>query len=677
MRTLKTIIFCLSLFLFSLFAGAQTINFEDFESSEMLEPTAAYYKFIADKNPENSEYKISPLPSFQNQNGTHFIKFEIKENSFHRGPVWIKLPFLSCESIELNFIDAAEKTIANIPLTKKSSNFLFRIDSVPENSKFILFKVKSSFALFFPMKLMQNDKMESSEKRDDIVYSMYFGIVIIMSLYNLFVYFSTRSSSYLYYFAYSLTFGIAQFCLVGFFNTLATPGNYMLSKQFSIVFSGLSGVFGLFFINSFLEIKQLLPKFRKLFLLFLFSYIGVTLAGMFRIFEPVFNWLNMNGVGAGLFCLVVSAYLSLKKNRPARFYFAAWSTFILCLVLYILTNVGVAPYNGFTKFLLPLGSAIEISLLSFALADKINILSEENEMLIREQNIMLERQVAERTAELGDALENLKQTQMQLVNSEKMASLGHLTAGIAHEINNPINFISANVSPLRRDIEDYETLMDLYGELTPENFDERIANIQAKEKEFDLEYLKKEIQTLLSGIDEGAKRTAEIVKNLKIFSHIDKAEHSFYSVNEGLKSTLQLLSHKLNDIYVREDFSDLPPILCFPGKLNQVFMNILSNAIDALAGRNNPEIGVTTYLKDNLVFVDISDNGSGIPENIIKDIFNPFFTTKDVGSGTGLGLSITLAIVEEHGGELRVKSEPDKGTTFTIILPLKDDKNVD
>lgn len=650
------------------------IDLSTLKSEETIAPAEVLYALVQSNNKvisfSDSNFKPISLPYIPAKSGTHIFKFDLKYSQEHR-TAWLKIPFLNCEWMSAELYNEEGILIRVLEFQKSTNNTVLEISDIPTNAFSLVLKVQSSYSVFMPAKFMVTEKLSSSEKNDDLIYSMYFGIIVIMSLYNIFVYFSTRNTSYLYYVFYTATFGLAQFTLLGYYQTIFGHGNLIQTKQLGIVFSGLSGIFGIFFFSSFLDAKKNLKLIYKVLMLFAFAYLFVIIAGLFKWFGIAFNLLNLNAISVGVSGIIGAGYLSYQGNRPARFFFVAWIAFMIALVVFVLLNLGIVSYNQFTKFILPLGSALEVGLLSFALADKINILSMENETLVREQNIILEHQVAERTAELGSALDNLKLTQTQLVNAEKMASLGHLTAGIAHEINNPINFISANVSPLRRDIEDYETLMDMYDDLNAENFDSQMESIRKKAKEIDLDYLKKEVQTLLSGIDEGARRTAEIVKNLKIFSHIDKAEHSYYSVNEGLKSTLQLLTHKLGGIYIREDLGDLPPILCFPGKLNQVFMNILSNSIDALEGRSTPEIGVSSYLKNDSIVIEISDNGTGIPEKIVNEIFNPFFTTKDVGSGTGLGLSITLAIVEEHGGTISVKSDAGKGTTFTIVLPIR------
>lgn len=657
------------LFLLSQLAGAEPINLSNLQKQKELSPKSVQYKYQATEKADTARFRELPLPSFPPKKGLHFLRFELEGNKTLHEPVWIKIPFLNCEALAVEFCDINGNVIKTLQHEAQSS-MAYRIDSIPATASYIQFKINTSFAVFVPVKFMVNDLYFQANTTENFFYSLYFGIIVIMAIYNLFVFVSTKSGSYLYYSIYTLSFGLAQFCLAGFFNTLISK-DFILNKELTIFFSGISGIFGAIFFNSFLETKTKAPRIRLILLVLAALYAITIVIGFAKVFDIANNLLNLLGMGVALAFLTGSAYLSSKKNRPARFYLVAWLTFCTALALFVLTNVGVMPYNGFTQFLLPLGSAIEISLLSFALADKINILSMENETLIREQNVVLERQVKERTSELIKTNEDLKETQAQLVNSEKMASLGHLTAGIAHEINNPINFISANISPLRRDIEDYETVMGLINELDENNVQEKLPAIRKTAADLDVPYLKNEIQALLNGIDEGARRTAEIVKNLKIFSHIDKAEHSYYSVNEGITSTLHILSHKLGRIEVEQNLEDLPAILCYPGKLNQVFMNLLSNAIDACNDAEKPMIKVSSARENDLIVVKIADNGHGIPESIIKDIFNPFFTTKDVGSGTGLGLSISISIIHEHGGDIKVQSTPGAWTEFTITLPVK------
>lgn len=368
----------------------------------------------------------------------------------------------------------------------------------------------------------------------------------------------------------------------------------------------------------------------------------------------------------------------------------AWSVLILGVVVYALKDLGAMPFNKFTTYTLSIGVALQAILLSFVLANHINVLNAEkedandevlqqikrNEDLVRNQNRVLEEKVASRTLELQTTLDELKAAQSQLVQSEKMASLGVLTAGIAHEINNPINFVSANVIPLRENLYDISKLLKMYQDVTPENIENELPKIEKYEKEIELDYLYGEIEELIAGINVGAERTQNIVSGLKTFAQGDAGERIRSDIYKGLKSTKATLKNKVKHIVINEDFDpDLPLVACRLGKINQVLLNIFNNAVEALEEKNGPnsknsKINIETKFDDKNVYISIEDNGIGISEENKKRITEPFFTTKEVGKGTGLGMSISYSILQEHNGDLIVESVIGKGTKFTIRLPI-------
>ncbi|WP_305039602.1 sensor histidine kinase [Fulvivirga ulvae] len=272
--------------------------------------------------------------------------------------------------------------------------------------------------------------------------------------------------------------------------------------------------------------------------------------------------------------------------------------------------------------------------------------------------------------ELSSTLENLKQTQTQLVQSEKMASLGQLTAGVAHEINNPINFVSAGIDSLTANYEDLNLIIKKYNQLAPEaDNTELFREIEKLKKELDMDYLLEEIPELLNSVKSGANRTTEIIKSLRNFTRLDEDQLKKANINEGLDSTLVILRNQMtNKIEVIREYGDLQPINCYPGQLNQVFMNILNNAIQAID--NEGRICIQTTQNEDSAIVKIKDSGRGMSEDLKKRIFDPFFTTKDVGEGTGLGLSISYGIIEKHHGKIEVNSTAGEGTEFIIELPL-------
>ncbi|QLE54798.1 ATP-binding protein [Nostoc sp. TCL26-01] len=287
-------------------------------------------------------------------------------------------------------------------------------------------------------------------------------------------------------------------------------------------------------------------------------------------------------------------------------------------------------------------------------------------------------------AEFARSNETLKQTLIKLQNAlevvqkEKMSGLRQLVAGIAHEINNPISFIYGNLIHAREYYYDLIKLIQLYQKEYPHPS----QVIQQEIKVIDLEFLQKDMQKLLQSMQTGSERIAEIVKSLRNFSRLDEATSKAVDIHEGIDAALMILQNRLNPsdrhngIEVIKEYGELPWIYCSPGQLNQVFMNLLNNAIDALEeaepGQNHPcRIWIRTeQLSDRYITIRIKDNGSGIPSQIHDQIFDPFFSTKPVGKGTGLGLSISYQIIESHGGQINVMSDPAWGTEFSIELPI-------
>jgi signal transduction histidine kinase len=283
---------------------------------------------------------------------------------------------------------------------------------------------------------------------------------------------------------------------------------------------------------------------------------------------------------------------------------------------------------------------------------------------------------AESYQKLDRALIELKTAQRQLIQAEKMSSLGLLTAGIAHEINNPINFVSANIGPLRRNLTDVRDILDTYRDLsTISDPKPALEALKVREKAIDLDYTVKEITALLDGIEEGAKRTAEIVQGLRNFSRTDEQVIKLADIHQGIDSTLTLLHNKYKDhVEIIRDYGSIPEIECFLGQLNQVFMNILSNAIQAIIDQKQHDGKIwirTSVLGPDRIQIRIRDNGTGMSEDVRKKIFDPFFTTKEVGVGTGLGLSISYGIIEKHNGQIDVESTLGMRTEFIITLPIR------
>jgi len=639
----------------------------------------------------------SEVPNFGLTKSAWWLKFTIK-NSTKDPVLFLELSYPMIHSMELyeriGTRNIRKSISENDPFSKreiKHQNLVFELNVAEGENKTYYLKVRENTQIVLPFIVRNEASFNDASMTGEVLNGIYVGALVVMILYNLFVFLSVKEKNYIYYVMYILFIGLAQTTITGYTFKFLWPDSPEFTNLATVLFSALAGCFAVLFFRSFLNTAEQTPVLDKGLFGIVVLYV---LALVFQLTDNEaisFMLTNFAGGASVFLAILISSILSLKNVRSAKFFLLAWSIFFIGLALFILRNLNLLPFNSFTNYTMQAGTAIEVVLLSFALADKINILKKEteesqaqalsisleNQKIIREQNIFLEKSVNERTAELqlantdlNVAMTQLKDAQSQLIDSEKMASLGQLTAGIAHEINNPINFVSSNIKPLRRDIDDLMQILSSYNELSdvdslPE-IKEKIKLVENLKDELDLEYIKTELEMLLKGMEDGAHRTVEIVKGLKIFSRLDDTDLNHVNINEGLESTLVILNYQLGNIKVQRELGDIPSVEGYGGKLNQVFMNILTNSIYALQKNTNAEsdlmITVKTRIKDdNHVVISLKDNGTGMSPEVKAKIFDPFFTTKDVGEGTGLGLSIVFKIIEVHHGEIEVFSELGKG----------------
>jgi len=649
------------------------------------------------------------------QHEKHFIRSKqtVPDFGLFKAPIWLKITITNTsanQDLKLTFDQSLLLSLdfyqpkngayqvyragELLPFSARANNYhkLIYDLHIPTGSTAVYYaRMVSSHEMQMPVFLGDAGHVNESNMAKNIFFGIFFGIILVMFFYNLFVYFSVKDAIYLYYVVYILVVGLIQATIEGYCFQYLWPNSVFWATRSFFIFTALVNITGLEFIRHFLNTKSFIPKLDKIAFGLYAVYIVAILLAVIGRFELSYQVEQAFAGLVSLYILTVSVTIALKGYRPAKFFLIAWLPLIAGIIIWVLKDVNVLPYTTFTNYSIAFGSALEVILLSFALADKINIFKaekeksqmetmkalQENERIVREQNVMLEQKVEERTHDLNKTLVDLKEAQSQLVESEKMASLGQLTAGIAHEINNPINFVTSNINPLRRDIDMMMGALTVIEEvgLSDMPATEKQKKIEEYKEELDFEYLNIEIKHLMKGIAEGASRTAEIVKGLKIFSRLDEDDLKKADLNEGLESTMVIANNLLNNrIKVIKNYGDLPKVECYAGKLNQVFLNIISNGVYAVqkqfGEKEGGEISITTTNDEEKVYIKIKDNGIGMDAQTQKKIFEPFFTTKDVGEGTGLGMSIAYNTLKKHHGQIIVNSAPGEGTEFILEIPI-------
>lgn len=639
------------------------------------------------------------LPLLKYSKSATWVRFNLK-NKDNKPFIVISIDPSVIDEFDLYYLDGKpiqihHFTAADQQNELESRNITYiRCPIAPGTSNTIYLRIKSNTPAVIPVIVYSEVAFIKSRNIENVVYGAFMGILLISAFYNLLLLFIVDDMSYLYYVFYIVFLGASQTLLRGY-------GNYFTDNKIfinSYVIPLVRMCFGLsvlLFTDEFLKLKQTLNKEYKIYLLLyaLFAVVFVAILGNFVAFA--YNLINWSIGITAIYLLYIGALLYLKGFKPAKLFMLAWSLFLIGLLLSFARSKDLIPYNIFTANIIPFALVIELILFSAALADKINFyrnekmglqnfvvaVARENERLIKEQNILLENKVKERTNELINAnkylsttIDDLKSTQHRLIDTEKMASLGRLTAGVAHEINNPINFVSSNVNPLRLNFDELFLLLNKYEEvLNNPDRTEFGQTAHTYRQSIDPDFIKEEIAILLNGIEEGARRTTEIVKSLFTFSSTDGQELKMLDINKAILANILILkSTTPYFIEIKTVFDNIEPIKCYPGSINQVLINLIANSIYAIKAKEQPNDDTITIITRDVtghVAIEITDTGVGMTNDTKHRIFEPFFTTKNVGEGTGLGLSIVFGIIEKHHGSIDVISSPGKGTTFKIQLP--------
>jgi len=324
--------------------------------------------------------------------------------------------------------------------------------------------------------------------------------------------------------------------------------------------------------------------------------------------------------------------------------------------------------QGNLKYRTDVKSEDEIGILAKAFNDMANKLSDLYNSL--EQKVMdRTHELSRINLQLKRANQEIKDTQSMVVHNEKMRSLGQLVAGVAHELNNPINFIYGNLVHLKNYTNDLVAIINKYELVQKQLPEDKFEEVEKLKQELEYDFIVEDLSSLIKSCHDGAERSKQIIIDLKNFSRLDEANIKEVDLHEGIESALNILESKYRDrVTVHKQYGTIPQVMCYAGQVNQVFMNVLDNAAQAIEEKGN--VYVRTKVEDQFVVVEFEDTGPGIDEDVLPKIFDPFFTTKPVGEGTGLGLSICYKIIKSHNGKMEVESEKGKGTKFIIKIPI-------
>lgn len=561
------------------------------------------------------------------------------------------------------------------------TTFIFPLEAAAGRQQTYLLRVKTMQPFFFPLRVGTLAAFMEDTHKLDLIQGIYLGFMLLIFLYNLFLFFSTREKLYLFYVAYVASITWFMSTVFQYVFEYFWPG-IPLINQYAVASSAITILTATLFTREFLHTRKQAPLLHKLSWCFILMALLVFVL-VFTPFQIQALMLAQTGIMLmAIYFLVTGITVYRKGYHPAKFYLAAWSFLIAGFIAAILETVNVLPVMHYINSM-QIGSAIEVTLLSLALADRINVYKKEREEaqakaltvahekaeLVLQQNLLLEQNVAERTAELTQSLNDLKEAQAQLIQSEKMASLGELTAGVAHEIQNPLNFIN-NFSELNN-----ELIQDLTKEIDGKNFEE-------------VKLIADDIKMNNSKIVFHGKRADNIVKSMLQHSRKNTGQKEPTDINDLCDEYLRLSYHGLrakdksfNAEYTTDFDEAIGKINIIPQDIGRVLLNLFNNAFYAVNEKRKSQntqfethykaqVIVQTKKLNNKVEIIVSDNGKGIAQKNIDKIFQPFFTTKPTGQGTGLGLSLAYDVIKAHGGEIKVNARESEGTTFIIQLPV-------
>lgn len=621
---------------------AKSLKITDNFSSEFFNEYLEYFEdsssiYTIDLIKNKAFYQLeSPIINFKYSKSTYWFKGRIINSSNHSIDINIKNRNHYLEHFDI-YIISGDKLLNSYnngscsPFRKKSI-----LVTINPNSKYdIYFKVKSDSPIRVPIYLYSNKQLEIFNSKNNIYTGVIIGVLLFLFFLTLLISFSIKEKVYLFYGICIISIG---FFLIGYddflpHKVLFNKPNFLLNL--SVKSMSVFQVSYLFFSLYFFSFKKKFISLRNL------LYILITLS-IIHLTIFIYNYTLGNKlvyflsptIAIIVFAISIYSFVWLKM-KFMRFYVLGTAFIIVGFFLHVGANIGVISNYNMSFYALKTSYLLQLSIFAYALSDRLILLS-------RNFTKMLNEKVEERTTKLEQTLKNLKTRQQQLIQSEKMASIGILTSGLAHELNNPLNYIAGGLELLRS------------------------ATENQNEKDSDL-------NQACQFIENGFNRSSTIVSSILEFSHRSDESLLPKRINEILDRIITVLKPKIsNEIEIVTDYTYTGFVSIYPSKIHQLFINIIDNAISfAKLSYEKPRIEIKSYKKNNFLEVTIFNNGPQIPEADLNSIFDPFYTTREVGEGTGLGLSAALTIIQEHNGEIKVLNR-DIGVTFIVRLPLKE-----
>ena len=522
-------------------------------------------------------------------------------------------------------------------------NFIVPLQLASMGKIQLIIKVQTGSPIYVPLKMWTWTSFVESESTTVTIQGIYLGVVFVMALYNLFVFFSLRIKTYLYYVFCIICFAGWLTALNGMSYQYLWPNSPWWAEKNLFFFYGMGVGFASLFANQFLELKQHTPRMHAVIRIigaggclvalgsFVLPYSSITLIG---------NIMSVVGVP----CLFAAGLIRWQQgNRAAGYYTLAWGSLLLGAMTLSLTVLGVLPINDFTVNAPQVGSAIEVILLSFALARKFKTLTDEKLQVQKDAADSLQQKVEERTRDLNQALQDLKISETKLATQARLTSIGHLVTGVVHEVGNPLNFLRGSLEMVREGIE----------EADPK---EALAS--------------KQVQKSVDMAERATERISVVLENLRTFLAQGELELAPINPEQSIQSTLAFVQRDMDEQKIEAilDIHPCPAIEANDGVIRQVVLNIVINAMQAMEGGGT--LNIQLEPADQEVRLSIRDSGPGIPADIRESIFDPFFTTKPPGESMGLGLSVTHEMVASYGGSIEL-GNPTTGAEFILSFPVQ------